>query len=441
MEIFQELQESESIVIEGDRRIGKLTFALYILKKKYSNVSLISPLTSNQIAKRIESISQSFIEFNDLADFIEAYSFREDWIDIKNEYGFKYLLQDLEYFIEMNQNEVIIFHRIGNIFEYSDRDLIEYFFTTLLSYGIKYKKKLIFLLGNDVVNYDLISHYLVESIDLYMKMYKQGDLREIEVLFALSPIVDPKYIFESKHKKLFLFTKEKSGYMHKNISLVIIAKDENIKRINKYLLEDKPQIELKIIDSIADSLDAILQNPDYLLYFGEDNKINSSICELRTKYNLYTKILYMVNKEFIRVDDRLNLIDKGCVDLLNFNIPIINYVLEISKYIQIHFYKINIIKDHKILNTKEYAKKFINFLLEERILFTIIKIDTKLNNVSYLRNYDKYIEFEDYNIIIFVNLIKKEVTNIVFNQIKEHFNLLKVQDSLDLFYGEKLCID
>jgi len=440
MEIFHKLQESESIVIEGDRRIGKLTFALYLLKKKYTKISFISPLTSNQVAKRFEAISQSFIEFAEIDSFIDAYSFREDWIDLKNEYGFKYLLQDLEYFIDTNPNEIIVFHRIGHIFEYSDRDLIEYFFTTLLSYGIKHKKKLVFLIGTDIVNYDLVSHYLVESSDLYLRVNKSGDVREIEVLFALTPILDAKYIFESKHKKLFLFTKEKSGYVNKNVSVVVISKDPKIQRINKYLLE-KPQIELNIIDSIADALEAILQNPDYLLYFGEDNKINPSICELNHKYDLYTKILYLLNREFIRVDDRLKLIDKGCVDLLNFNMPTINYVLEISKYIQINFYKINIIKDDVKLETKEEVIDFISYLLNERILFTIIKIDSKLEKVDYLREYDKYIEFENYNIIIFVNLLKHELKRIMFNKMEnEHFNILEVQDSLDIFYGEKVCI-
>jgi len=440
MEIFHKLQESESIVIEGDKRIGKLTFALYLLKKKYSKISFISSITSNQVAKRLESVSQSFIEFSDIDEFVDAYSFREDWIDLKNEYGFKYLLQDLEYFIENTKNDVVVFHRIGHIFEYSDRDLIEYFFTTLLSYGIKHKKKLVFLVGTDVVNYDLISHHLVESSDLYLRITKEADIREVEVLFALSPIMDPKYIFESKHKKLFFFTKEKSGYVSKNISVVVIAQDEKIKRINKYLL-DKPQIDLQIIDSIADSLEAILQNPDYLLYFGEDNKINPSICELRVKYDLYTKVLYMLNRDFIRVDDRLHLIDKGCVDLLNFNIPIINYVLELSKYIQMNFYKIGIIQDEIKLETKEEIINFINYLLEEKILFSIIKIDGKLENTKYLRSYDKYIELEDYNIIIFINLLKHELTKIIFNKMEEHFHIIQVQDCLDLFYGEKLCID
>jgi len=440
MEIIHKIQESESVVIEGDRRIGKTTFALHILKKKYKKISFLSPLNYNQTSKRLEAIQNSFLEFNNIKEFVDAYSFREDWIEIKNEFGFKYLLQDLEFFISQQPNDVIVFHRIGSIFEYSDRDLIEYFFNTLLSYGIKYKKKLVFLLGSDVINYDLISHYLVESADLYMKMEKEGEVREIEILFALTPILDPKYIFESKHKKLFLFTKEKSGYVNKNVSVVVISKDLEVRRLNKYILEH-PQIDLKIIDTIADALDVILQNPDYLLYYGEDNKINSSICELSNKYDLYTKTLYLLKKDFIRVDDRLNLIEKGCVDLLNINTAAINYVLELSKYMQINFYKISIIQDDIKLNTKEETKNFIDYLLNERILFTVLKIDGTLKNTSHLRNYDKYVEFEDYSIVILINLLKYEVNKNVLNKIEEELAVTVIQDSLDIFYGEKLCIE
>jgi len=440
MELMNKLQESESIVIEGDRRIGKTTFALHILKKKYKKISFISPLTHNQTLKRLEAISNAFLEFNDIKDFIDAYSFREDWIDIKNEFGFKYLLQDLEYFISNQPNDVIVFHRMGSLFEYSDRDLIEDFFNKLLSYGIKYKKKLVFLIGTDVVNYDLLNHYLVESADLYLKIKKEGELREIEILFALTPIFDHKYIFESKHKKLFLFAKEKSGYINKNVSVIVISKDPEVRRLNKYILSH-PQIELKIIDSIADSLEAILQNPDYLLYYGEDDKINTSICELSAKYELYTKVLYLLKREFIRTDDRLNLIDKGCVDLLNINTQTINYVLEISKYIQINFYKISIIHDEVKLETKDEVKKFVDYLLDEKILFTIVKVNKKLENVKYLRNYDKYIEFDDYSIIICINLLKDEVSKIMLSKMEENLNVLEMQDALDLFYGDKLCIN
>jgi len=439
MEIFQKIKESDSVVLEGDKKSGKLTFLLHVLKKKYMNVSIISPLSSNKITKKLETLSKSFLEFKDFKQFLNVYALREDWILLKNEYGFNYLLQDLEYFISTQKNDVIIFHKIGTLFDYADRDLIDNFFNHLLSYGATYKKKLIFTINTDTVNYDLISHYLVESSDLYLKMDKEGDFRAVEILYALSPILDPIYIFENKNKKLFLFPKEKSGFRKTNISVIVISKNKVIQKLHKYLLE-KPQIELTIVDTISSSMEAILKNPDYLIFSQEDEEVNFSICELSSKHNLYTKTLYLINKEFLRVDDRLKAMSRGCIDVVNFQIQKMHYVLELAKYLNNTFYKTSIINDEKALETKEEVLEYIDYLLLERVLFTIVKVDGKLTNLEYIREYDKYIELEEYNIIIFVNLIKAEVASILFKKIAEHFHILEVQDCVDIFFGEKLCI-
>jgi len=441
MEIFQKIKESESIVLDGDKKIGKLTFLLHVLKKRYTKISFVTPLSSNKITKKLETLSRSFLEFNDLKDFIDVFSFREDWIFIKNEYGFNYLLQDLEYFISSQPNDIIVFHRIGSLFDYADRDLIDDFFNHILSYGIKYKKKLIFTVVKEAINYDLISQYLIEASDLYLKIDKAGDVREVEILYALSPILDHIYIFENKHKKLFLFTKEKSGYKKTNISVIVISKNKQIQRLHKYLLE-KPQIELTMVDTISDSLEAILKNPDYLIFSQEEEqKVNFSICELSTKHNLYTKTLYLINKPFIRVDDRLKAIEKGCVDVVNFQIQKMHYILELAKYLQNTFYKTSIIHDTKGIDTKEEVLEYIKYLLEERILFTVLKIDGKLEKLDYIREYDKYVELEEYNIVIFVNLLKDEVEHILFKKIEKYCTIVKAQDCIDIFFGEKLCIE
>ena len=440
MEIYQKLKESESIVIEGKKKSGKLTFMLYLLSKKYTKISIVSPLSANKTTKKLEAISRSFEDLEGLNKFLDIFAFREDWITIKNEFGFKFLLQDLEFFIANQKNEVIVFHRIGTLFEYSDRDLIDDFFNDLLAYGIKYKKQLIFTLDIDDVNYDLMSYYLVESIDLYMKIEKIEESREVSILYALSPVLDQTYLFENHLKKLKLNTKDKSGYINKDISVIVISKNKKIQRFHKYLLE-KEGIELSIVDSISDSLEAILKNPDYLIFSQEEEESNFSVCELSSKYNLYTKTLYLLDKPFLRVDDRLKAIEKGCVDVLNFQIPKMHYILELAKYLNKTFYKNNIIKDNSELKTKEEVIEYINYLIEERVLFTILKIDGKVKDFSYLRDYDKYVELEKYGIIILVNLIKGEVANIVFKKMAEHFMILETQDCLDLFFGEKLCIN
>jgi len=439
MEIYQKLKESESVVIEGKKKTGKLTFALYLLSKKFTKISVISPLSSNKTTKKLEAISRSFEDLEGLNKILDIFAFREDWITIKNEFGFKFLLQDLEFFIANQKNDVILFHRIGTLFEYSDRDLIDNFFTNLLGYGIKYKKKLVFTLDVDDVNYDLMSYYLVEAVDLYMKIEKEAENREISLLYALSPILDQTYIFENYLKKLKLNTKDKSGYINKDISVIVISKNKKIQKFHKYLLE-KEGIELSIVDTISESLEAILKNPDYLIFAQEDEENNFSVCELSSKYNLYTKTLFLLDKPFLRVDDRLKAIEKGCIDVLNFQISKMNYVLELAKYLNKTFYKNNIIKDNSELKTKDEVIKYINYLIEEKVLFTILKIEGKVNDFSDLRDYDKYVELEQYGVIILVNLIKSEVANILFKKMEEHFMILETQDCLDLFFGEKLCI-
>jgi len=441
MDLFQKLLESESVIIEGDRKVGKFTAALYMITKKFSTVSVVSPFNKNKIEKKISTLSTSFLNLENLNEVLDVYSFREDWVFIKNEYGFDYLLKDFEYFISKQPNEVIIFHRVGAYFEYADRDLIEDFFTELLSYGIKYKKKLVFTLNSDSVNYDLISYYLLELSDLYMKIEKHGEYREIEILFALTPIVTPSYIFTSNSKKLLLESKDDSTYLNKNISVILISKNQYIKDFHEYLLS-KEGIELTVVDSISDILESILKNPDYIIFSEETLEKDFSICEIPKKYDLYTKILYLINQNFLRVDDRLDAIQRGCSDVLNFKIQKIRYVLELAKYLHKAFYKIDVIYNKEQLNNKLELLNFVKFLLSEKALFTIIKVDENINSNDYLRPYDKYVylENEGYGVLVLINLLKDEVSDILFKKTEE-ISVLETQDCIDIYTGEELCIE
>jgi len=441
MDLFQKLTESESIIIEGERKVGKLTAALYMLSKKFTTITVVSPFTKNKIAKKISTLISSFTNLENINETLDVYAYREDWVSIKNEYGFGYLLKDLEYFISKTTDEVILFHRIGSLFEYADRDLIEDFFTELLSYGIKHKKKLVFTLNTDSVNYDLISYYLLELSDLYMRIEKHGEYREINILFALTPIETPTYIFVSIDKKLLLEEKDNSTYLNKDISVIMIAKDNYIKAFHEYLLS-KEGIEITIVDSIADILESVLKNPDYIIFSEEGKDKDFSICEIPSRYDLYTKMLYLVDKDFVRIDDRLEAIQMGCADLLNFKFQKIRYVLELAKYLHKAFYKVDVIYNKEHPNNKEELITFIKFLLSERTLFTIIKVDDDINPRDYLRPYDKYmyLEEEGYGVLVLINLVKDEVSDILFKKSQEIF-VLEMQDCIDIYTGEKLCIE
>ena len=438
MEIIDKLKESESIVIEGDKKIGKMTFAFYLASQLQTPFSVLSPISTNKLSRKIESLKKNFNNFKEVN--FNLFSFREDWISIKNEYGFDYLFKDLEHFISHQQNKTIIFHKFDSIFEYSDRDFIDDFFVELLAYGIKYKKKLIFTINIDSVNYDLVGNYLVDASDLYLKMERPQDKREVEVLFSISPIIDSHYIFESVEKELSIRTKEITGYSKKEIDVTIISKNRKIQKLHKYIL-DKEDINLRVIDSISDSLSIVSNIPDFLIFTQEFDDVNFNICEISKKNNF--KTLYLVKANFVRVDDRLIGRAKGCVDVISSAIQTMHYILELEKFFGLIFYKSNLIDIELKLESQLALKKHINYLIKERVLFSLIKIEGKIEqkNLEFLRQYDAYVEFGDYSIILLLNLLKGEVSRVLFKKIEDNFLIIKLQDSLDIFYGEKLCID
>ena len=438
MEIINKVKESESIVIEGDKKIGKMTLAIFLAKAIQSRFTFLTPLSPNKISRKIEYLEKHFENFKGLN--LDIFSFREDWVLVKNEYGFGYLLKDLDYFVSHQQNSVIVFHKIDSIFEYSDRDFIDDFFMELLAIGIKYKKKFIFTLNIDSVNYDLIGNYLADASDLYLKMSRPADKREIEILFSISPIIDSHYVFENIDRKLILKTKTTSLYNKREIDVVLISKDEKVKKLHNYILA-KEDITLKVIDSISEALSIVSDIPDFLIFTQEFDEVNFNICEISKKSGF--KTLYLVDRKFVRVDDRLEAREKGCVDVISFAMQTMHYILELEKFFSLEFYNTKLIHTKLDLNSKEELIKHINYLIEDRVLFTLIKIEGKISdkNLKFLRDYDIYMEFEEYSVIFLLNVLKKEVSHIIFKKIEDIFVVLKLQDSLDIFYGEMICID
>ena len=64
MELINKLKESESIVIEGDKKIGKSTFAFYLASQLQTPFSVLSPISSNKLSRKIESLKKNFNNFS-----------------------------------------------------------------------------------------------------------------------------------------------------------------------------------------------------------------------------------------------------------------------------------------------------------------------------------------------------------------------------------------
>ena len=442
MALIKKLKESDSIVIEGDKKTGKLTLAFYFAKLIDKKTTFVSPLASPKVTKKIDSFVNSFEIFKDLNSFLKKFSLREDWMSLKEEYGYKYFLKDLEYFISHQENEVIIFHKIDTFFEYADRDFLETFLSELLGYGITYKKKFIFTLNIDDPNYDMLGRFLVDNTELYLKLSIQDSIRYIDVLYSLTPISQQHYIFENEDTQLILEAKSMYSGQHEDISIVLITSNPYLQQIHKYML-DKESIELMIADNISDALEAILKNPDYMIFAQESEEVKLSICSLAKEHKLKTQILYLTNRDFIRVDDRMKSKELGCVDMIKLDTNIMNYVLELEKYFNLVFYKKPENEHKREYRDKEEFKTYIKEVIEKRGIFTLIKIDEKLdeNDYSFIREYDKVLVTDEYSVIFMLNILKSNVEDILKIKFKKEIHTEKIQDSLDIFFGEEICID
>lgn len=441
MALLQKFKESDSIVIEGDKKIGKITLALYLSKLTSTHITLISPLASSKIVKKVKSSISAFDDFKDIESFLTIFSLREDWVHIKNEYGYKYLLEDLEYFISHQKNDLIVFHNIGALFDYSDRDFIEIFLTELLSYGITYKKKFIFTLSLSNTNYDMMGSFLVEHADLYLKLYTRKSIKRVEVLYSLTPMEQKEYNFTIDDDSLLLEATSNFQPTKKHVSIVVITSDDYLRKLHTYLL-DKDNIELTIAQNISEALSAILKNPDYLIFCQENNDLNLSICELAKKHKLKTSIIYLVNKDFLRVDDRMQAKELGCMDMIKLDNNIMHYVLELEKYFNLVFYKRSLTKHNVQYKDKKEFIKFVDNVLEKRGIFSIVKIAGKLqeNDILAMRDYDKVFIEKDHSYIFILNSLKSSIENILEKKFNKKFHILNKKDSIDILIEGDICL-
>lgn len=442
MELIQKLKSAESIVIEGEKKVGKTTLGFYISKVISEKSSFVCPLATYKVIKKIESAANSFDNFVDLKEFLNLFAIREDWVDIKNEYGYTYLLKDLEKFISHQESDVIIINKIGAFFDYSDRDFIDDFLSQLLSYGITYKKKLIFTLDSDDTNYDMISGHLVDNSDFYLKLFVKDSQRIIDVLYSLVPMDQKEFLYTNENSNLVLKSKSVTSGENKNISILVISSDPYLQKLHKYLL-GKDGIELTVVDCISDSLSCILRNPDFLIFGQEDEKVNLSICEIAKEHKINTNILYLAHKDFVRVDDRIKAKELGCIDMIKLDDNVMNYILELEKYFNLVFYKNSSSEHSKVYYAKDEFVALINDLVSKKEVFTLTKVNEALGeeDLNAMREYDKVFVADDYSIIITLNTLKNNITNILEKKFNRSLDMLAIEDSVDVFFKGLTCID
>jgi hypothetical protein len=297
-------------------------------------------------------------------------------------------------------------------------------------------KNVDFLFFKDDI-YDLVEHYSINNFENEFLSLSKTDydvifLHRIDLFSNISSTVFEKFLQNIKysgkqviysyrknfHLNINLDLSIKLDYTHSNCSmkieknnlnLALITNDQELINIHKKLFIKDSNIELKVLD-YSDIFTKKEDRFNYVVYYEEDKILNKDrLTDIKTFFP-NAKILYRINKDFIREYDIEEFKKMGVDEVLAKNFDIKKYVNRFEKYIGKNFYTDRvkaILNDKKELSHDKFLK-YIEQLNKNHIIYNSIGVerdriisDTKLSD---FRKGDFYHYDKVHNMMVFVFL-------------------------------------
>ena len=419
MNLIEILQKSDIILIEGESKSGKLTFALYSYSQneKIDKVIILSSIQKKLMEKRINSLKNLNNEkLNQLLETIELFCLKENWLEIKASYGFDFIYEDIERIILNSKSDAVILHRPDLMFSHDEYDYARLFLEKFIEIANNNGKKIFITSEKD----HFITEFLENYTDISLIIEKYPNIRKILIKHSLYPIDTNEYKFILENKKFILeklSQKETIKTQSQQIdfskkTLLLVSEDERFININKYLFEN--YFEIDIASNLSEVINKITQKPDIVIYQDNHPLTDFSICNTIKKLSQNSKIIFILNKEYIRTEDKMDATQLGCCEIFPKFFNLEEYILTIEKSINHFFYsnKIKLLPLQKIATNYENFCKNIQSLYKERIFFSVI--ETKEFNkeiIKKLRNHD----------ILFINEKNNYLYLALINVTKEMF--------------------
>ena len=208
---------------------------------------------------------------------------------------------------------------------------------------------------------------------------------------------------------LSLFEQEKTNIP--NIRIALITDNEDLKKLNYYLLKDVGDVDYFTMDDSALDLD-IIEDMDIVIFSKDDDQQKHAILERIKAKNLKTKFMMISDKPYLRQKDILQEHINGVDKLMKMDFFLEEYILSIEKYLHSNFYSRRVLDVEDLpdvlIHEKKLFQKRVNDLMHKKIYFSILKY-----------SYQSEIDIDEYNIRKIVRehdtiLIDKENQKIVF---------------------------
>jgi len=385
------IDKSKLVLVEGDKKIGKLAFSLMNAEK--GGILLISSYPQKLLEKRIASLENlDSPEINDALRHLDFLTMKEEWQRLKAKYGFDFLTKDIEHAIESYRPKTVICHRFDTIFNNIDNEASTLFMERMINIKEANDFKLFFTVSSDEQNSNAIG-IIEDYSDIHIKISKDHD-RVVEVKTSIFPIEIERYRFiqngGQKLKLMPLPSEAESNEQNalaavqqnqtpRDTEVLLISENDELIKFHRYLF-DRHGFKLNVAHSMPEMLDGFLTSPDLIIFNLNSDQPDFELCKTLKERNIKSKLIYIVQSPYVRYEDKMRTVESGCFEILPSSFNCAEYVLEIEKTLQKTFYTptSNKIASHRVFQDKGYFCDIVDAYYNDKIYFTIMKFRSNI---------------------------------------------------------------
>ena len=411
MNLENSLKKSDFILVEGDKKSGKLLFSINeSIKENKEKILILSTYSKYILQKKLETFKNLKIDnLTTSISKIKILTLKENWPEIKSTYGLDFLLKDIIHAIEKYQPDTLILHRFDLFFDNHEINELKIFLEKIIKIKQQNSIKLFFTISNASNN--LIKEIIENFSDINLEIKLKNNQRIIEVKHSIYPLKYITYDYLIKNNTIMLkpiikketeiIIKENNKHLKKKI--LIITKNKDLKNTLFYIFNNE-FFEVEIAKNTSEIINKTLNNPDLIIYNPFDEEIDFNVCSTIKENKLKSKLIYITNQIYIRSEDKILGISQGCYEIFPYNFNIFEFISEIEKIFQLNFYtlKASKIKYFKFITNKNMFCAILEELYKEKMFFTFIKIISNYKiDINLLRQTDfVYQEDNKYYIIL-----------------------------------------
>ncbi|GAB6074064.1 response regulator [Nautilia lithotrophica] len=406
------INKSEIILIEGGKKQGKLTFALY--ESANEKTLIFSAYQKPIFFKRLSAITNLKDEnIQSALSKVKFLTLKEDWLEYKIKYGYDFLLEDIKRAIKEYEPKNVIFHRLDLVFGTHISDNTSIFMEKLIGIKEMFECKF-FITVTPTEENETIIETIEDFSDLNIEIRKEKE-RIIVIKNSIFPVQPDKYYFLYKNDRIEIKPVDTSIKTSKSIHILLITDKKELIELHKYIFSKKGFF-IDVATSMSDTINKILSSPDIIIYNPKDEKLDLSVCNTIKQQKIPSKLIYITQSDYVRAEDKMKALESGCYEMFPLNFMLGEYILEIEKMLNNNFYTsiLNKLSKNKIITNLKNFCEIINSLYNESVFFTILKfnLNAKPDKIrEKLRNTD-IIYFNETNQTFILTLINIRKINI-----------------------------